>query len=121
MKLLLIENELNLLKVWKIALERQGLAVHTASGLREARERLQADRFDTIVSDFHLDDGDINDLEEAICSTQSGAKLIVISGRSSDFMKEQIFHYPQLSFLEKPVPLSILMQTLAPPATSMSI
>ncbi len=112
MKVLLIENEVNLLKIWKIALERQGLQVTASSSLKEARENMMQERFDTIVSDFHLDDGDINDLEVDISSHQPGAKLIVISGRTSDYMRETMFNHPSLSFLEKPVPLSVLMQTL---------
>ncbi len=112
MKLLLIENEVNLLKVWKIALERQGLTVVTSSSLREARAQMESQRFDTIISDFHLDDGDVNDLEASISSTQPGARLIVVSGRSSDFMRDKIFNHPALSLLEKPVSLTVLMDVI---------
>lgn len=112
MKLLLIENEVNLLKIWKIALERQGLTVVTSNSLQEARKQLESQRFDTIISDFHLDDGDINDLEASISSTQPGVRLIVVSGRSSDFMRDRIFNHPALSLLEKPVPLAILMDAI---------
>lgn len=112
MKVLLIENEINLLKVWSIALGRLGYSVQTADSLASARDQVVLERFDYLIADFHLDDGEFSQLGELIAKYQRETQVIVISGMGKAEIEERMFNHERVSFLEKPVTLKALSSEL---------
>lgn len=58
-RVLLLDDEIGFLKVAKQVLEMQGaFQVETASSVEEATERMKAEKYDVIVSDYKMPEKD---------------------------------------------------------------
>ena len=58
MRLLIVEDELDLATALATGLRREGYAIDTASNAAEARERLEDVAYDVVCLDLGLPDGD---------------------------------------------------------------
>src|SRR5574343_1261178 len=55
--ILVIDDEPDLRTLYDLTLLREGYRVETASTVQEAREQLQARKFDAVITDMRLPDG----------------------------------------------------------------
>jgi DNA-binding response OmpR family regulator len=62
MRVLLVEDEADLVEALRYALTRSGYAADVALNLREATARLELNSYDVVVLDLNLPDGDGLDL-----------------------------------------------------------
>jgi len=77
-RILLVEDDADVRGMLETALRGQGYAVDIAATAERARSRLDALRYDLVVADWRLPDG--NGLEIADLAADSGAKTILMSG-----------------------------------------
>lgn len=78
MKVLVVDDSAAMRRINSKALEAMGWHVATASGGREALERLGADTFDLVLTDWHMPDGDGIELAKAIRADARFAALKIV-------------------------------------------
>lgn len=83
MKILLIEDEPELLLTIQHYLENEGFSISTANGFRKASEKVNDYAYDCIVVDIMLPDGDGLAIVEQLKQVHSEAGIIIISAKSS--------------------------------------
>ena len=111
MQVLLVEDHADTRTVLGTLLNRCGCRTVTAKNLRDARARLQEMRFDVLISDLNLPDGDGNDLVRELKQTQQ-IKAIAITGRTSDEERAEGLGAGFDCYLTKPIDLQQLRQVL---------
>jgi len=83
MKILIIEDEKELVATIKKFLEPEGFLCETASSRFEAEDSLLAFNYDIIILDLTLPDGDGLDLIKLIKSRNKKAVLLIVSAKNS--------------------------------------
>jgi DNA-binding response OmpR family regulator len=83
MKILIIEDEADLLKSVEQALRNEGYVCEVASTFREANEKILVYDYDCILLDIGLPDGDGLKLLEELKSHQKEDGVIIITARNS--------------------------------------
>ena len=111
MQVLLVEDHADTRTVLGTLLNRCGCRTVTAKNLRDARARLEEMRFDVLISDLNLPDGDGIDLVRDAKRAQQ-LKAIAITGRTSDEEREQGLAAGFDSYLTKPIDLQQLRRLL---------
>ena len=111
MQVLLVEDHTDTRTVLGTLLNRCGCRTVTAKSLRDARSRLQEMRFDVLISDLNLPDGDGIDLVREAKQVQQ-LKAIAITGRISDEERDQGLHAGFDCYLTKPLDFHQLRQAL---------
>ena len=111
MQVLLVEDHADTRTVLGTLLNRCGCRTVTAKSLRDARARLQEMRFDVLISDLNLPDGDGIDLMREAKQAQQ-IKAIAITGRTSDEEKSEGLDAGFDCYLTKPIDLKELRQAL---------
>jgi len=108
-RVLVMEDDAALSRLYSKALRASGYEVHPARTIQEARDFLAQVRFDVLLCDIHMGDDRGTDLlreHSAILSTR-GTQVIIVSGqaRYRDMCEEIGADF----FLEKPVAISTLV------------
>ena len=82
LRVLLVDDDTNILNVFRSGLELHGFEVATASTTDEALERANAEdeSFDVFVVDINLPDGFGSSLALSLREAQPGAKIVYMSG-----------------------------------------
>ncbi|GAA3420130.1 response regulator transcription factor [Streptosporangium vulgare] len=83
MRLLVVEDEEDLVDALRVGLVRAGYAVDVACDVAQARERLQADSYDLVLLDLNLPGGDGFEACRALRGTDRGraARIIMVIAR----------------------------------------
>ncbi len=111
-RILIMEDNLDLLRLFSKALQNAGYDVNTASTLEEARTRLLQSRFDLLLCDIHIGERRGTDLlcEQMESLRAQGTEVVVVSVDT---------HYRPLCqdlgidfYLEKPVSVRQLVQLI---------
>ena len=111
MQVLLVEDHTDTRTVLGTLLNRCGCRTVTAKNARDARLRLQEMRFDVLISDLNLPDGDGIDLVREAKQTQQ-LTAIAITGRPSDEEREQGLGAGFDCYLTKPIDFQQLREAL---------
>lgn len=106
--ILLVDDEPNILFVFSKYLDKAGYTVTEASCLSEAREAVMTRRFDAIILDMMLPDGNGIDLIGDIKKLNPEVAIVVITGRGDVPLAVEAMHRGADNFLTKPVSLSTL-------------
>lgn len=101
-RILLVEDDNNLSFITKRILESRGYEVSAAMSLAEARENLQKTRFDLILLDMMLPDGEGTQLCEEIRET-SVCPIIFVSCLSDNLTKISALQMGGDDYVTKPV------------------
>lgn len=108
-RILVIEDDDYLRRLYGKALRSAGYEVHPAGTLQAARDLLAQIRFDVLLCDIHMGDDRGTDLLHEYADTlfTSGAQVIMVSGQTHyrDTCEEMGADF----FLEKPVAISTLV------------
>jgi two-component system nitrogen regulation response regulator NtrX len=111
-KILIIDDEENILRSLELILKSEGFKVYKASNLKHARELLDKEDFPFIILDVMLPDGDgINFIPEVRKITSSSI-LIMISGHANVQMAVDATRKGADDFLEKPLSKDKLLLTI---------
>ena len=111
-KILIIDDETNILRSLEMILKNEGFAVSKASNLKQGRDLLKKEDFPFIILDVMLPDGDgINFIPEVREITTS-AILIMVSGHANVQMAVDATRKGADDFLEKPLSKDKLLLTL---------
>ena len=112
MQVLLVEDHADTRTVLGTLLNRCGCRTVTAKNVHDARTRLHEMRFDVLISDLNLPDGDGNDLVREAKRMQTQLKAIAITGRTSDEERDQGLGAGFDCYLTKPIDFQQLRAAL---------
>lgn len=108
-RILVVDDDLNILKVFKSILEKEGYVVETADTGKEALKKIKKEKFDVWLIDVRLPDMEGTDLLKV---SNSEAIKIVVTGFSSDEVGRRAADYGADDFLVKPVKPEELIATV---------
>ena len=100
-KILIVEDEANIRRFVRIALEREGMAVFEASSVKEARQDAATRRPDLIIVDLGLPDGDGKELVRELRGWIS-SPILVLSAREREDEKVKSLDAGADDYLVKP-------------------
>jgi DNA-binding response OmpR family regulator len=81
MRLLVVEDEADLVSALKVGLSRAGYAVDTALTVAEAEPKLAVEPYDLVVLDLNLPDGDGFELCRRIRAQRREVRILVLTAR----------------------------------------
>jgi DNA-binding response OmpR family regulator len=106
-RILLVEDDVDVRGMLDTALMGEGYAVDPAETAAQARSRLDASRYDLVVADWRLPDG--NGLDIADLAADRGMKTILMSGYLFQIPAEKTARH---ELLMKPMRPSELVQAV---------
>lgn len=111
-RLLVVDNNDQLLKLFSLFFERQGYEVTSAPNLKHAEAKLITEEFDIILQDVILPDGDGVEFLHRIKELQPGVPVIILTGLGYDeVILQQAMKNGASGFLSKLLPLDqVLME-----------
>ena len=110
-RILVIDDDVNILRVFKSILEKEGYHVETAETGKAALEKIKEQKFNVCLIDVVLPDMDGTELLRKL-STESATIKIIITGFSSDEVGKKAADYGADDFLVKPVRPEELIATV---------
>jgi DNA-binding response OmpR family regulator len=110
-RILVVDDDVGILRVFKHILEKEGYFVETAETGRDALEKMQNEKFDVCLVDVRLPDMDGTDLLLNLTNTPQTIKIIV-TGYSSEEVGKKAADYGADDFLVKPVKPEELIATV---------
>lgn len=111
-KILVIDDEPQLLDITCRMLERLGYAAHPVPSGEEGIKRLKKDDFDVVVLDMKMPGMNGKDTYAAMCTMNPGQKAIVMSGFSEDANVRATLSMGANAFIRKPFSLYTLAQSV---------
>ncbi len=102
-EILIVDDEINILRSLESFLEFYGHRIFTASTLPEGKKMVQAGQFDAAIIDVFLQGDDGVELLDEIKSVNPDTVVIIISGHSSLKIAVDAIKKGAYDFLEKPV------------------
>jgi DNA-binding NtrC family response regulator len=114
LRVLLVDDDLNVLNVFRSGLELHGFQVYTASSSQDAMDRATAvtEPLDVLVVDINLPDGFGSSLALALRQVHPKTKVVYMSGytQHDPILKEGIEEH--MVFLNKPFSIAELASTI---------
>ena len=101
-KILVVEDERSVRQALMFELMDEGYIVHCTSGFEEAASAIRAFRYDVIISDIFLDDGNGVQLMELARKMSKPTPFIVISAFTESDLARQVKTILKDRFFEKP-------------------
>ena len=102
-QILIVDDEVSILKTLKTALSLEGYLVDLAANVSEARQHLEKRSYDVLLLDVALPDGNGVDLLEQLRAQSNDTQTIMMSGHASIDVAVRATRLGALDFLEKPV------------------
>jgi DNA-binding response OmpR family regulator len=112
MRVLLVEDHADTRAVLSTLLNRCGCQTVTAKNLREARSRLKEMRFEILITDLNLPDGDGLELVREAKKLQP-VKAIAVTGRQSEEERAMGMEAGCDCYLTKPIDFHKLRQAIS--------
>jgi DNA-binding response OmpR family regulator len=110
-RILVVDDDTGILRVFKQILEKEGYTVETAETGKDAQEKMQKEKFDVCLVDVRLPDMDGTDLLLKLAGSPQTIKIIV-TGYSSEETGKKAADYGADDFLVKPVKPDELIATV---------
>jgi DNA-binding response OmpR family regulator len=110
-RILVIDDDVSILRVFKHILEKEGYIVEVAETGKDALEKIENEKFDVCLVDVRLPDMDGTDLLLNIPCDSRTIKII-ITGFSTDEVGKKAADYGADDFLVKPVKPEELIATV---------
>lgn len=113
MRILVVDDERQILTLCQRVLTRAGYQVATAGGFREAAALIPQGPYDLLITDLRLPDGSGWDVAKSFQETFPEGKIIVISGcLEGDPALLDLPHWTLADFLAKPFHVNMLRDTV---------
>ena len=109
-RILVVDDDVGILRVFKSILEKEGYLVDTAETGRDAIEKIKNEKFNVCLIDVKLPDMDGTDLLLKIANSEM--IKIIITGFSSEEVGKKAADYGADDFLVKPVRAEELIATV---------
>ncbi|KIG13653.1 two component, sigma54 specific, transcriptional regulator, Fis family protein [Enhygromyxa salina] len=109
-RVLVVDDEVNLRFAIERVLRRSGHLADSASTVRQAIERLRSQPYDTVVTDLRMPGGDGLELIQWLGSYSPSTKILVISAYITPEFRKIYGNQASIGILEKPVELSKLIE-----------
>lgn len=111
--ILVLDDEPDLRTLYELTLLREGHRVHSAANLAEARECLQQQRFDLVITDMRLPDGQGLSLLRELAEENRPERAIVITAYGSAESAVEALKQGAFDYLTKPVDLKQFRMVVA--------
>ncbi|NMM75969.1 sigma-54 dependent transcriptional regulator [Acidovorax sp. SRB_24] len=111
--ILVVDDEPDLRTLYELTLLREGYRVETAATLGEARDQLQAQRFDVVISDMRLPDGFGMELLQELRTAQRRERCVVMTAYGSAENAVEALRSGAFDYLTKPVDLKQFRSVVA--------
>jgi CheY-like chemotaxis protein len=109
MRVLIVDDEVNLRFAIERRLRKDGVDAQSAATVRQAIERLRAAPVDVVITDLKMPGGDGSSLLEWIGSYAPSTQAIVVSAFVTDDVLADYADLTNVQILEKPVDLELLV------------
>ncbi|MDR0260074.1 MAG: sigma-54 dependent transcriptional regulator [Comamonas sp.] len=110
---LVVDDEPDLRTLYELTLLREGYRVFTAGSVQEARAQLQQRRFDILITDMRLPDGQGMELLQDLRSQGRSERAIVMTAYGSADNAVAALREGAFDYLTKPVDLKQFRQVVA--------
>lgn len=107
-RVLIVDDEADILELLELALTRMGLGVESAGGVRQAMQRLETGRFDLCLTDMRMADGDGLELVRHIGERGLDLPVAVITAHGNLENAVAALKAGAFDYLSKPVSLDQL-------------
>lgn len=111
--ILVVDDEIDLRALYELTLTRQGYQVDTAPTVGQAVARLNAKKYDLVITDMRLEDGLGLELIEKLQTDNRQERSIVITAYGSAENAVQALKQGAFDYLTKPVDLKQLREVVA--------
>lgn len=111
--ILVIDDEANLRQLLRILFEGEGYAVHEAATYQEALQVLATARFDVVICDIYLPDGNGLDLVRTCHGTHPDTKFIVITAHTTPAHALTALRDGAVDYISKPFDVDELKLVVA--------
>lgn len=112
-RILIVDDEPDLRTLYELTLLRQGYRVEAAGTLQQAREHLDASRFDAVITDMRLPDGLGLELLRDLTQQQRAERCVVITAHGSAKNAVEALKAGAFDYLTKPVDLKQFRSVVA--------
>jgi len=107
-RVLIVDDEADILELLELALVRMGLEVARATGVQQAKERLDGQGFDLCLTDMRMPDGDGLDVVRHIAERRLDVPVAVITAHGNLENAVAVLKAGAFDYLSKPVALDQL-------------
>ena len=111
--ILVVDDEPDLRTLYELTLLRAGYRVETAATVQEARQQLQAQRFDVVITDMRLPDGFGIELLQNLRDQQRRERCVVMTAYGSAENAVEALRCGAFDYLTKPVDLKQFRRVVA--------
>ncbi len=108
--ILIVDDEENLRRTLALILKRSGYSVTSAANLMEGRECLQASRFDLVLLDLKLPDGNGLSLLSELHSQLPDMPVLILTAHDKIGVAIEAVTHGARDYLLKPVDPPVLLQ-----------
>jgi len=114
-RILLVDDDMRSLFSLSLVLKNNGLQTVLADSVRLAKEKLDEEQIDLVVTDLTMPDADGYDLLSYINNTHylSSLPVVILSGITSTESKNRCKNFGVVNFIEKPANEEVLLEVLA--------
>ena len=112
-KVLVVDDEPDLRTLYELTLLREGYRVEAAGTLAEAFQRLESHKFDAVITDMRLPDGQGLDLLHRMLDLQRSERCIVMTAYGSAENAVEALKAGAFDYLTKPVDLKQFRSVVA--------
>ena len=112
-RILVIDDEPDLRTLYELTLLREGYRVEAAGDLSQARQQLQDNRFDAVITDMRLPDGLGLELLRELVKAQRPERCVVITAHGSAENAVEALKAGAFDYLTKPVDLKQFRSVVA--------
>lgn len=112
-RVLVVDDEADILELLELALVRMGLEVVRASGVTHAKQRLDAQHFDLCLTDMRMPDGNGLEVVRHIAERRLDVPVAVITAHGNLENAVEVLKAGAFDYLSKPVALDQLRTLVA--------
>ena len=116
---LVVDDETDILDLMEMTLMKMGLRVHTASGVTEAKNKLDSQRYSLVLTDMRMPDGSGLEVVQHINSRLLDTPVAVITAFGNADQAQEALRCGAFDYIQKPITLARL-RSLVKSAISVS-
>ena len=116
---LVVDDETDILDLMEMTLMKMGLRVHTASGVTEAKNKLDSQRYSLVLTDMRMPDGSGLEVVQHINSRLLDTPVAVITAFGNADQAQEALRCGAFDYIQKPITLAQL-RSLVKSAISVS-
>src|SRR5215471_7558575 len=109
---LIVDDEQAMRLVLSTFLKRKGLQVSEASGVSQALQKIQQERYDVVVTDLKMDDGSGVDVLRVVKKLTPNTPVIILTGYATILSAVETMKLGAFDYLTKPFEPDELLLTI---------